>query len=439
MLFSCNKDFLDAKPSKSLVVPAKLQDLQGMLDYKGVMGFEERSVQELASGDFYLPDDLFLQYEELVQQVYTWDDNELLNLGDWRDGYQRIFYANNIIDVANTLEPETELDKSMHQNILGAAYYFRSSSFWDILQGFAPAYDVATAGNEMGIVLPLSSDAQARYPRSDLETCYQQVINDLKRAIPMLPLTVEHNSRPSRAAGYGMMARVYLSMGKYSQSLAYSDSAIQFHPALLDFNTLNKATENANPFTLENEELIINSFMASYGAYSATGGYVDTVLYDLYSTDDLRKTMYFGANGTGYTITGRFSGVYYPLSGLATGEMYLIRAESKVRTSDIAGGMDDLNTLLEKRWRTGTLNPYTAGTETAALNIILEERRKELVLRGLRWSDLKRLNSDPRFAVTLRRTVQGVEYTLPPGDNRYQFLIPLTEIQGNPQVEQNPR
>ena len=69
----------------------------------------------------------------------------------------------------------------------------------------------------------------------------------------------------------------------------------------------------------------------------------------------------------------------------------------------------------------------------------LAERRKELIQRGLRWTDLRRLNLDPRFAVTIERVVQGATYQLLPNDLRYTFLIPNDEIFANGLIEQNPR
>jgi hypothetical protein len=73
-----------------------------------------------------------------------------------------------------------------------------------------------------------------------------------------------------------------------------------------------------------------------------------------------------------------------------------------------------------------------------ALRKVLLERRKELVFRAIRWTDLRRLNKDPRFATTLRRVVLGQEYLLPPNDNRYVYPIPTNEIEASG-VPQNPR
>src|SRR3546814_17453648 len=147
--------------------------------------------------------------------------------------------------------------------------------------------------------------------------------------------------------------------------------------------------------------------------------------------------MFFRKNEDG---TMYFRGSYHqssvPFSGLATDEVYLIRAECYARTGNVAAAMEDVNTLLEKRWKAGTFFPFSAQTAEEALSFILKERRKELVLRGLRWSGLRSLNKDASFSVTLTRKLNGETITLLPGALRYVFPIPdniikLTVIKQN--------
>jgi len=100
--------------------------------------------------------------------------------------------------------------------------------------------------------------------------------------------------------------------------------------------------------------------------------------------------------------------------------------------------MKDLNMLLRNRWRKGTYTDQIALDPNDALDKILMERRKELIFRGLRWSDLRRLNRDPRFAKTLTRIVEEVTYRLPPNDPKYVYPIPESEIKLSG-IQQNVR
>jgi hypothetical protein len=124
--------------------------------------------------------------------------------------------------------------------------------------------------------------------------------------------------------------------------------------------------------------------------------------------------------------------------GLSTSEVYLVRAESLARLGDKDAAMQNLNTLLRKRYKTGTFTDLTAATATQALDIILTERRKEMVLRGMRWADLKRLNKEPARAVAIKRDLTGQIYTLSPNDLKYAFLVPTEVIQLS-DLQQNPR
>ena len=163
---------------------------------------------------------------------------------------------------------------------------------------------------------------------------------------------------------------------------------------------------------------------------------VKSNLFDSYHDKDLRKSVF-------YTSMGGFKGSYGGtpttiFTGLATDEVYLVRAESYARTGKSKEAIQDLNTLMEKRWKKDEFIPFAAQSDEETLKVILEERRKELVTRGLRWSDLRRLNKEPRFQVTLQRTYQGEVYQLLPNDKRYTFPIPQNEIE-NSGITQNER
>ncbi len=101
-----------------------------------------------------------------------------------------------------------------------------------------------------------------------------------------------------------------------------------------------------------------------------------------------------------------------------------------------------LEVLLNKRFAKEYVFPSALKSQDEVLTYILQERRKELIFRGIRVSDLKRLNRDQKFQKTLVRKIvrDGVEksYTLPPNDLRYQILIPQDVVQITGML-QNPR
>jgi hypothetical protein len=101
------------------------------------------------------------------------------------------------------------------------------------------------------------------------------------------------------------------------------------------------------------------------------------------------------------------------------------------RQGNVEAAISDLNTLLLNRWVYGKFNRFTALDAEQALEVILTERRKELIGRDLRWTDLRRLNLDKRFSVTLIRKANGLIYSLSHDNKRYILPIPKEEIDRN--------
>ena len=155
---------------------------------------------------------------------------------------------------------------------------------------------------------------------------------------------------------------------------------------------------------------------------------MDSLLIQMYHPDDLRLPLYYQLNTRGYySIKRGYTRSLYAFTGLATDELYLIKAECAARRDDVPAAQTYLNELLVHRFRTGTYTPLSFSNGEDALTHVLRERRKELVWRGLRWQDLKRLNREGHN-ITLTRQVNGITYTLPPNDPRYVFPIPDDEI-----------
>ena len=127
----------------------------------------------------------------------------------------------------------------------------------------------------------------------------------------------------------------------------------------------------------------------------------------------------------------------YPFTGMATDELYLIRAEANAFANNIPEAMSDINTLLANRYKTGTYNPPVINTREEALKLIRDERRKELAFRGQRWPDLRRFNIEGEN-IQLRRVLNSQTFTLPPNSNLYTLPLPPEIITlGN--LQQNER
>jgi starch-binding outer membrane protein, SusD/RagB family len=166
---------------------------------------------------------------------------------------------------------------------------------------------------------------------------------------------------------------------------------------------------------------------------------VDTTLLASYAPNDLRRPVYYKhISGDSFYLKGSYAGSVFPFSGLATDELYLIRAECSARAGFTGNALTDLDSLMSNRLLAGTFTGYLVGNAAAALDTILVERRKELAFRGIRWSDLRRLNKEGRN-ITLTRNLNGMLYTLAPNSNLYTLPIPPDVLSFNPGMQQNPR
>lgn len=424
ILASC-EEFLNARPERSLAVPSTVEDLRAILDNETLTNSSYPAAGDIASDCYFMSGSDWAKLNEDIRNLYLWKNEALTDDRDWSTNYKRVLNANIVLDNIETANLDN-LSEADRRWVKGTALFLRGWTFYHVAQLFAPLYDKSTAMDLLGIPLKMESDIAEDIRRATLEETYAQIISDLENAADLLPATVRVATRPNKAAAYAALARVALVMGDYGKARDYSTASLDYNAALIDFNTLD--TTLANPIAELSDEVLFHCELWNGGRVFSNGGAkVNPDLAAAYSKKDLRKLVFFHQNedGTsGFTgAYGRFAGV--PFSGLAVDEVYLTRAEAFARLGDKANALKDLNTLLAKRWESGTFVDRTAHTAEEALELIIIEREKELVYRGgIRWNDLRRLNKDPRFARTLRRTMEGQTYELPAGDKRYTFLIP---------------
>jgi starch-binding outer membrane protein, SusD/RagB family len=434
-LLSCKKDWLDKKPDKALVIPTTLSDMRALLDNGNVFHRNNPALHEMGADNYVLSDQNLAASYFVERNAYLWasDVFEGASADDWNFAYRQILYCNTVLDGLSKIGLNNSI-QSEHQGIQGSAYFLRSLAFHNLAQIFCKAYDNASAHNDPGLPLRLTSNVNDKVTRSTVKQTYDQIIDDLKRSSQLLPTTTTKVMRPSKAAAYALMARTYLSMSNYNDALLYADSALQLNNSLLDFSTLN--ANAAYPIRFPNPEILYSSVMIFYGELFLNAT-VDTNLYKSYQIGDLRRVVFFDSSES-IKFKGSYYGLFTLFSGLASDEMYLTRAECHARLGNKDAASDDLNTLLRTRWTKNAFVELTAVNADDALKQVLSERRKELVFRGIRWTDLRRLNKEPAFAVTLARRMNGINYTLPPNDNRYVYPIPDDEIRLSGLI-QNPR
>jgi hypothetical protein len=181
---------------------------------------------------------------------------------------------------------------------------------------------------------------------------------------------------------------------------------------------------------------------------------INSALYDQINTTDVRKKMWEPTpTATNFPLplstyvrqpymSRKFKTRNTPTIGdvpyIRLAEMYLVLAEAYAKTPGKEGdARTALFTLAKNRDASYTLSTNSG---QALINEILFQRRVELWGEGFRFFDLKRLNQSLDRSVVpnyVSASVGGV-MQVSAEDNRWQWAIPIAEIQANPNTTQNP-
>ncbi|WP_205513820.1 RagB/SusD family nutrient uptake outer membrane protein [Longitalea arenae] len=439
VMISCKKDWIEVKSDKALDVPTSIEDFQALLDNVTIMNDNRPSLGEISADNYYLTDTLWESWSSINRNAYVWAGDIYSGLisdqYNWNNSYAQVFYANIALEGIDKVGQQ-DYNTSAWNNVKGSALFYRGEAFFNLSQLFAKPYSLTFPDNP-GIPLRLNADPNEVSVRSSLQQTYDQILSDLQSSVDHLPDVPLYKTRPSKPAAYALLSRVYLVKQDFGNALKYADLCLKLYDSLLDYNTLNANAQF--PIPQVNREVIFMTSIETSVLLPNTH-IVDSTLYQSYDLNDLRKKILYRANTAGqlyfngtYTGGARI-GVSRTFGGIATDEVYLTRAECYARTGNVSAAMSDLNALMSKRIKTGFFVPFTAGNASEALNLILAERRKETPFRGLRWIDLRRLNSEGANII-LTRKLKGQSYTLPPNDPKYALPIPpdVISLTGMPQ------
>ena len=423
-LLSCD-ELLDKKPNKKLTTPSAITDLQALMDNYYIMNQTPACLKTPGDEYYLLATHFDAVYRGWDKDVYLWEPTTLLD-NDWANTYQLVLYANTVLDNIDGIEADR---KSLAwKQVKGGALFSRAWAFYLLSEAFCKPFATATAATTAGIPLRLRADFSIGTQRATLQETYDRILLDLENALTLLPNLPEYATRPSRAAAFGLLGRLWLARGDYIKAEAAADAALAISSQLTDYNKVDTAADF--PFSGLSREVLFYAYNNSSGTLDMSRAKIDSNLILSYAPDDLRMKVFFRNNGNGsYAFKGSYDGsdASQTFSGIAVDEVYLVKAEAAARNGNITAAMNALNTLLAARWKSGTFIPLVAYSPAQALAFVLEERKKELLFRGMRWTDIRRLNKDGA-GIVLTRILKGQTYTLPPNDKRYTFLIPETVI-----------
>ncbi len=436
-LVACQTHFLDIKPDQRLAVPTSLKDMEALMDNMNIINMTSVLIMgEIGTDDYYLNEAEWNALTNPYQKNgYVWatDIYEGQQCPGWNNAYTKVLYSNIVLEGLTRII-RTEKNAEQYDRIIGTALFWRAWQFFQLAQIFCDDYEKETAHQKMGIPVRLSSDINQANARASIADTYKQILNDLGESLRLLPVVPKEKTRPSQQATLALLSRIYLQMKDYALAKEHADQCLAISNQLIDYNKVD--SKLSFPFPLygfgNTEQPIFNVMLEIQVFFSYLK--VDPALIASYEADDLRFPVYFLKTNNAYTFKGSYNGydTFNPFPALD--EVFLIRAESQERLGNHTEALKDLNTLLIKRYKEGTYQARTMENTKNILAEILMQRRKSLLFRGVRWSDLRRLRKESGY--TLVRSMGNRKYELNPEKERlYTWPIPdnVIKLGGIPQ------
>ncbi|HEX7755753.1 MAG TPA: RagB/SusD family nutrient uptake outer membrane protein, partial [Niabella sp.] len=365
----------------------------------------------------------------------------------WSDAYNFIYKSNAVIE---GLALSTGVSEAVKSQLTGEAKFIRA---------FCHFYLVNCYGD---VPLVTSTDYQvnSKIARSPTTDVYRQIITDLKDAETLLnsdyvdfynATGTSERTRPTKWAAKALMARAYLYMGKNDSAELKATEVINNtdkYGLLPNLNTVFVANSGEAIWQLQppgpntSVSTVDGSNFVLTGAPTGDKPFCSPQLLDSFETGDQRRINWvhdtiFGGQPYSYPHKYKQGFIYSSSKPLEytmvfrLAEQYLIRAEARAKQNNLSGAKSDLNAI---RHRAGLADYAGANTQTAILDAILHERQVELFTEwGHRWFDLIRTGKIDEV-MNVVAPLKGGTWD----DFDKLFPIPLTEIQNDPNLTQNP-
>jgi starch-binding outer membrane protein, SusD/RagB family len=500
IISGCEKQ-LDVKPVQSI-------EATGALNTKEEINASIISMYAFLKGVRLYGKDIITHPEALADNGYATNKSGRLlaesnnNFGAhftgtiWSTSYAAINQINLTLEAIPALQvvpAPTAAEKALWE---GQLYFLRGLYYFELMKAYAYTPGATVPSQDKGGVVvslkgyqTLEAAKLAAPARQSVDSVYNLIIADFKRAETNLLSSSTERSLATKGAAQSMLSRAYLYAKDYANAKLWSDNAISSLgiSRLTDQSDYvsswrsaeNKETIFQIKFALNSENIGVNeSLQTSFttltapGLPSVTGGFGDLVptlslLNGLGITltggntnavftgsnagiasrsNDVRNLLYEpGTTGRGksYVECTKYLGKngFINLDNIPVirmSELYLNRAEAFATPGspvlNLASALADLKTIKSRRYvgYTGSAQETADNALTASqlYEEILNQRRLELAFEGHRFHDIKRLGRD---------IVKSAPSTLVVTFTDARILAPIlqADVDGNINLKQN--
>lgn len=445
LLVSCEK-YLSVEP-KGKVIPSTVEDYHLLLAPITDLKIEEElflTADDFTASKTKLGD--LTDPNNKAFHLYTFSNvrfaNPDIEINAWNNPYANLYVYNKVVNEIDNAKESLGFSPEDRKRIKAEALYGRAVQYFFLINLFAKHYDKKTAASDKGVPMVLEAKTYQKAPNSSsIAEVYDLIISDLNQAIPNLPKQRVEFNRPSKGSGYALLSRVYLYQANYDLALKNAELALAENDKITDYTTLDYEPEIVN--AAYNAEQYSQLYFSGTNGFAQ--GYVSPDLDEIFEPGiDTRLVVFIGCDWIFDEETqewiedcskksNAFAITPNPLPSIP--EMYLTAAECYARTNKPQQAIDKLNKLRKNRlWVVEELTAESFATPDELLKFALAERRRELFMGGTRLFDIKRLNLDPRFAKTVKHTLDTEIYEAAPNSDKLVMPIPAQVKKFNPNL-----
>ncbi len=357
----------------------------------------------------------------------------------WNQAYSVIASANIVIGANLEELSDYSSNQEFAENLQGQAYVIRALAHFDLLK----VYGQEHVEGDLGIPYMLEFGGENEFPsRNTIAEVRGYIYEDLQTGFDLMSDDFFDSSKEfmSKYTAKAVESRVGVWFEDWQIAADAADEVINSGDySILDADSFVSTWANtgggaANSIfelsfsTTDNQGINGLSYIyrgTSYGDISVT----PNAFNDLYSDGDVREGI-LGTEEVGSVTRLRNLGKYTAYASnipvIRYEEVILNYAEALFELGETANALSYLNMIPENR----NADSYAS----VSIDNILEERRKEFLFEGLYYWDLQRLNLD----IEVIDDEQNIDEAIPYGDFRRVHPIPISEIDANSNVVQNP-
>jgi len=401
-------------------------------------------------------------------------------MGDmWGSAYRIINRANVVLDRV----PAITMDPALRARVLGEAHFLRALAYFDLVRCFG---DVPLIEHE---VKSLDGLRVSRTPAAQVQAL---ILSDLQEAIPALPPSYSGADvgRVTRGAAQALLAKVYLTAKDWTNAAALAGQVMASQRYTLlpswkdNYKIATKIVNSESIFEINYDGVLDPGSGSVHTLFSLPSGFPGGDAYGLMTVAPSLANLFAASDTRGLGGTFIVSDTAKPyvdalgdtvtwadppaklgpafIKYLDQTDFQNMHTRAWVRQANDWIVLRYADVLLMYAEAVNEGGTATAGTAEAALNLVRVragispvsglsqsafrdsvrlDRRREFVFEGQRFFDLVRwgvLDSAIRAKTAELHAIDSLEVPIPHGIRGSLLPIPLSELNINPNLTQNP-